>query len=185
MWDKKEEIKKKVEEEIIENINDSINLSVHIGNINYFSNAHIEHHGSRLVLQSLVYKSLIIQNSIIMALTISTTELVSGALGLVDHASGTSFTNIVFSGITQVSSDQTIFTVATSTTDPNSIVVTGIAVGVATLTVTVGTVTYTDLSGNPQTETNKVVTIAVTVTPGVTTPTSDLVVNFGTPTVKA
>lgn len=141
-----------------------------------------KHAGVKLVLSELRYNNLVINKSIIMAVSISTTEFVAGVLGLVDHATSKPITTASFSNITFASADSTIFTVATDPSNSAGIIVTGVGAGTANLTVTAD-VAYTDPNTNqPVTATGKSVVIAVTVTPSPVT--ADLTVNFGTPQAK-
>lgn len=115
-----------------------------------------------------------------MALTLSTNEFATGALGLVEHATGNPIV-ATFANVTGTSADSTIFTVAPNTTDATSIDVTGVAVGTANLTVT-ATVTYVDPATSQSVSVSKTAIISVTITQGTTA--ADLVVNFGVPQQK-
>lgn len=136
------------------------------------------HTKTRLVIVQLSYKSLFIQNSIIMSLTLDANELVKGVLGVVRRDTGAAVANLSFSDITFTSSDTAIFGV-TLDPEPNTLDVQTVAVGSAVLSLTT-TASYTDPDDETKTRTeSKSVSIPVTVTQPATQ--TDLVVTFGTP----
>lgn len=134
---------------------------------------------SRLVISAIFYKQVKIEG-IIMAAQLNLNELLTGTLGIVNHATGEAIT-ATFANVTATSSDTTVFTV---TQNPdNSLTVDGIALGSGTLTVTTDA-TYTDPDPSVGLVTvSKSVTVTVTISPAQTA--TDLVVNFGTPVPQA
>lgn len=131
-----------------------------------------EHHGTKLVLSGIKYKSLTIKNSIIMALSLNVQEFVTSTLGLVDHATQQPITSAVFSNQSYVSNDPTIASVDGSGT------VTGLAFGSTNIIVTTD-VTYTGTEGQPKTETGKSLLVAVQVFAAALT--TDLTIAFSAP----
>lgn len=115
-----------------------------------------------------------------MAAQLNLNELLTGTLGIVNHATGEAI-SATFANVTATSSDTTIFAV---TLNPdNSLVVDGVALGTGTLTVTTDA-TYTDPDPAVGLVTvNKTVAISVAISPAQTA--TDLVVNFGTPVPQA
>ena len=111
-----------------------------------------------------------------MAAQLNLNELLTGTLGIVNHATG-DVISATFANVSAISSDPTIFTVELN--PDNSLTVDGIALGSGTLTVTADA-TYTDPDPTVGLVTvNKTVAISVTISPAQTA--TDLVVNFGTP----
>ena len=110
-----------------------------------------------------------------MAAQLNLDELLTGTLGVVNHATQEAI-SATFANVSASSSDTSIFTV---TLNPdNTLVVDGLAVGSGTLTVTADA-TYSDPASGITVTHNKSVTVAVTISPAETA--TDLVVTFGTP----
>jgi cell fate (sporulation/competence/biofilm development) regulator YmcA (YheA/YmcA/DUF963 family) len=118
--------------------------------------------------------------SILMALTLATNQTSTGTLGLIDSVTQQPVT-ATFDTQTYVSSDVTIFTAAAGT-DPNTVVITPVAAGSATLNVSANA-SYTDSAGNAQVS-PETASVSVTVTAVVTADAVTLVVNFSTPAAK-
>lgn len=115
-----------------------------------------------------------------MAAQLNLEELLTGTLGIVNHATGEAIT-ATFANVTATSSDETIFTVVLN--PDGSLTVDGIALGNGTLTV-VADCTYTDPDPAVGLVTvGKSVAVSVTISPAQTA--TDLVVNFGTPVPQA
>jgi len=123
-----------------------------------------------------LYQSQIKSQLLIMALTISSNQKVAGILGLVDQVTNGPVVGS-FSEITATSDTPAAFTASVDAS--NNVVVTGVAAGSGTLTVS-ALCAYTDSTGAPQSQSLSVqipVTIAALQADAVS-----LVVNFGTPT---
>lgn len=139
------------------------------------------HHRYRLVLKSLHSPCITITKSIIMALTINIGELVTGVLGLVDHATGNPV-SASFSGLSVSSDNTAVFTTTQNASNPDAIDVTGTGVGTANLSVTV-IATYTD--GNTGATITATKTLIVAVTVNVNAQATDLTITFGPPVTAA
>lgn len=118
--------------------------------------------------------------SILMALTLATNQSSTGTLGLIDSVTQQPVT-ATFDTQTYVSSDATVFTAAQGG-DPNTVVITPVAAGSATLNISANA-TYTDSTGAAQVS-PETASISVTVTSVVTADAVTLVVNFSTPQAK-